>query len=195
MFHFSWHVLWACKTLVSSGCLKKGMCHLYLHLVTVTLKVWPLPSDFIYLHSDIWVAVVLLRACRHRWLKPTYPLSYIFSLWKPRNERTVMYIGIRRSNAKYETGMKELTAIMWLNNSHFLPRGHSLTTMGEMRSAVLMRTRALISSARDNHIPKPQAGLVYSIFKHWPQSLCKLHTCTFDCHSHSKRGWLGVVII
>ena len=41
---FSWHVLWACKTLVSSVCLKKGMCHLYLHLcvtflVTVTLKV------------------------------------------------------------------------------------------------------------------------------------------------------------
>ena len=76
------------QTLVLSVCLKKGMCHLYLHLcvtllVTVTLKVWPLPSDFIYLHSDIQVAMVLLRACRHRWLKPTYPLSYIFSLWKP----------------------------------------------------------------------------------------------------------------
>ena len=46
------------QMLVSSVCLKKGMCHLYLHLcvtllVTVTLKVWPLPSDFIYLHSDI----------------------------------------------------------------------------------------------------------------------------------------------
>ena len=44
MFQFSWHVLWACKTLVSSFCLKKGMCHLYLHLcvtllVTVTRKV------------------------------------------------------------------------------------------------------------------------------------------------------------
>ena len=47
--------------------------------------------------------MVLLRACRHRWLKPTYPLSYIFALRKPRNERTVMYIGIRGSNAKYET--------------------------------------------------------------------------------------------
>ena len=61
--------------------------------------------------------MVLLRACRHRWLKPTYPLSYIFSLWKPRNERTVMYIGIRGSNAKYETGMKELKQDL-LHNPH-----------------------------------------------------------------------------
>ena len=54
--------------------------------------------------------MVLLRACRHRWLKPTDPLSYICSLWKPRNERTYVHrnIGIRGSNAKYETGMKEL---------------------------------------------------------------------------------------
>ena len=76
------------QMLVSSVCLKKGMCHLYLHLcvtllVTVTLKVWPLPSDFIYLHSDIQVAMVLLRACRQRWLKPMYPLWYIFPYENP----------------------------------------------------------------------------------------------------------------
>ena len=51
--------LWSCMMLSSSSvCLQKGMCHLYVHLcatllVTMTPKVWPLSSDFIYKHSNI----------------------------------------------------------------------------------------------------------------------------------------------
>ena len=56
--------------------------------------------------------MVLLRACRHRWLKPTYPLSYIFFLTKTQEWKDCYVhrnIGIRESNAKYKTGMKELS--------------------------------------------------------------------------------------
>ena len=56
--------------------------------------------------------MVLLRACRHRWLKPTYPLSQIFFLMKTqewKDSYAYRNIGIRGSNAKSETGMKELS--------------------------------------------------------------------------------------
>ena len=55
--------------------------------------------------------MVLVKACRHRWLKPTYPLSYIIFLMETQEWKDCYVhrnIGIRGSNAKYETGMKEL---------------------------------------------------------------------------------------
>ena len=49
--------------------------------------------------------MVLLRACRHR-----HTLFHTFFPYENPVMKGLMYIGIRGSNAKYETGMKELTS-------------------------------------------------------------------------------------
>ena len=115
MFHFSWHVLWARKTLVSSVCLKKGMCHLYLHLChppgdsdseSVTIAFW------LHLPTQQYIGCHGFTKSLPTQMTQTHIPSFIhFFLMKTQEWKDCYVhrnIGIRGSNAKYETGMKEL---------------------------------------------------------------------------------------
>ena len=117
MFHFSWHVLCACKTLVSSVCLKKRyvsplfapVCHPPgdSDSESVTIAFW------LHLPTQRYIGCHGFTKSLQTQMTQTHIPSFIhFFLMKTQEWKDCYVhrnIGIRGSNAKYETGMKELT--------------------------------------------------------------------------------------
>ena len=129
MFHFSWHVLWACKTLVSSVCLKKRyvsplfapVCHPPgdSDSESVTIAIW------LHLPTQRYIGCHGFTKSLQTQMTQTHIPSFIhFFLMKTQEWKDCYVhrnIGIRGSNAKYETGMKELSF-------HVLQSAHSSLT-------------------------------------------------------------------
>ena len=123
MFHFSWHVLWACKTLVLSVCLKKRyvsplfapVCHPPgdSDSESVTIAFW------LHLPTQRYIGCHGFTKSLQTQMTQTHIPSFIhFFLMKTQEWKDCYVhrnIGIRGSNAKYETGMKELK-VKWEND-------------------------------------------------------------------------------
>ena len=117
MFHFSWHVLWSCKTLVSSVCLKKRyvsplfapVCHPPgdSDSESVTIAFW------LHLPTQRYIGCHGFTKSLQTQMTQTHIPSFIHFFPMKTQEWKDCYvhrnIGIRGSNAKYETGMEELT--------------------------------------------------------------------------------------
>ena len=117
MFHFSWHVLWACKTLVLSVCLKKRyvsplfapVCHPPgdSDSESVTIAFW------LHLPTQRYIGCHGFTKSLQTQMTQTHIPSFIhFFLMKTQEWKDCYVhrnIGIRGSKAKYETGMKELS--------------------------------------------------------------------------------------
>ena len=121
MFHFSWQVLWACKTLVSSVCLKKRyvsplfapVCHPPgdSDSESVTIAFW------LHLPTQRYIGCHGFTKSLQTQMTQTHIPSFIhFFLMKTQEWKDCYVhrnIGIRGSNAKYETRMKELILNAW----------------------------------------------------------------------------------
>ena len=115
MFHFSWHVLWACKCWFRLFVLKRYVSPLFAPVChppgdsdseSVTIAFWlHLPTQrYIGCHG-------FTKSLQTQMTQTHIPSFTDFFLMKTQEWKdcyAYRNIGIRGSNAKYETGMKEL---------------------------------------------------------------------------------------
>ena len=161
MFHFSWHVLWACKCWFRLFVLKRVCVTFICTCVSPSWWQWLWKCDHCLLTSFTYTAIYRLpwfyftESLQTQMTQTRIPSFTDIFLMKTQEWKDCYVhrnIGIRGSNAKYETGMKELRSFAL--DTRFSLRSFALDTGLSLRSFALDTRFSLRSFALDTALDR-----------------------------------------